>query len=48
MVTFEGVFSDEIQKLFEAAVRKAGMNRRSNAFSTAAFRNAGGKQMMLF
>lgn len=44
----EGIFADEIRKLFEVAVRKAGMNRRSGELSTAAFRNAGDKQIMLF
>lgn len=44
----EGIFADEIRQLFEVALRKAGMDRRLNALSTAAFRNAGDKQMMLF
>lgn len=44
----EGIFADEIRNLFEVSVRKAGMNRRLNTLSTASFRNAGDKQMMLF
>lgn len=44
----EGIFADQISKLFEISVRKAGMNRCFHALSTAAFRNAGDKQMMLF
>ena len=44
----EGIFADEIRKLFEVALRKAGMKQRSSGLSTAAFRNAGDKQMMLF
>ena len=44
----EGIFADEIRKLFEVSLRKAGMNRSFSALSTAAYRNAGDKQRMLF
>lgn len=44
----EGIFADEIRKLFEMSVRKAGMNERSYKLSASAFRNAGDQQMMLF
>lgn len=44
----EGIFADEIRRLFEISIRKAGMNKRSTALSTAAFRNAGDQQIMLF
>lgn len=44
----EGIFADEICKLFEVAVRKAGMNMKFSALSIDAFRNTGDKQMMLF
>lgn len=44
----EGVFADEIRKLFEVSLRKAGINRRVSTLSTDSFRNAGDKQMMLF
>ena len=44
----EGIFADEIRRLFEISIRKAGMNKRSTTLSTTAFRNAGDQQIMLF
>ena len=44
----EGIFADEIRKLFEVASRKAGMSKRYSPLSTSAFRNAGDQQIMLF
>lgn len=37
----EGPFADQVEKMFEIACRKAGLNRRSISLSTAAFRSPG-------
>lgn len=44
----EGIFADEIRKLFEVAVRKSGMKSRFKGLSIQAFRNPEEKQMLLF
>lgn len=44
----EGVFADGYAKLFDIAVRKAGMNLDQSALSTKAFRNASDPQLRLF
>lgn len=44
----EGIFADEIAKLFEVAVRKSGMKPRFRGLSTQAFRNPNDTQMTLF
>lgn len=43
----QGVFAEQIRRLFEVARRKAGLSDESPALSTAAFRRASGTQMPL-
>lgn len=44
----EGIFADEYRKLFEIALRKADMPRRSSGLSISSFRRADDQQMTLF
>jgi DNA repair photolyase len=44
----EGVFADQIRTLFRTARRRAGLDRRGEPLSTAAFRRKGVDQMVLF
>jgi DNA repair photolyase len=44
----EGIFADEVAKLFDVAVRKSGMKPRFKGLSTRAFRNVEEKQLKLF
>lgn len=41
----EGIFADQISKMFEVSCRKAGLNREKMELSTASFRRPGGTQM---
>jgi DNA repair photolyase len=43
----EGIFADQIEKMFDVACRKAGIGDASPNLSTAAFRRPGGKQLEL-
>lgn len=47
-MTGEGIFAEQIEKLFEVACRKAGIREHSPALSTAAFRRPSSPQMSLF
>ena len=47
-MTGEGIFAEQIEKLFEVACRKAGIQEHSPALSTAAFRRPSGAQLSLF
>jgi DNA repair photolyase len=47
-MTGEGVFARQIEAMFALAVRRAGLERRSMALSTKAFRRPGGAQLDLF
>ena len=47
-MTGEGIFAEQIEKLFEVACRKAGILGRRTQLSTAAFRAPGGAQLSLF
>lgn len=47
-MTGEGLFAEQIAKLFEVAARKAGLNHDRRNLSTAAFRRPGGVQLDLF
>ena len=44
----EGIFADEIAKLFEVAVRKSGMKPRFRSLSVQSFRNVEEKQLKFF
>jgi DNA repair photolyase len=44
----EGLYADQIHRLFEVARRRAGLQASSGALSTAAFRRPGGPQLPLF
>ncbi len=44
----EGIFAEQINALFHAACRKAGIAGRSPELSTAAFRRQSGRQLSLF
>lgn len=44
----EGIFADQIEKLFEVACRKYHMGTGHAKLSTAGFRRAGGEQLSLF
>lgn len=44
----EGVFAEQMAKLFHVAVRKAGIDQRRLELSTAAFRRPGGAQLEFF
>ncbi len=46
-MTGEGIFADQIARLFEVACRKAGLPGREPELSTAYFRRAGGAQLKL-
>jgi len=43
----EGIFAEQIERMFEVACRKAGIVERAPALSTAAFRWPGGEQLTL-
>jgi DNA repair photolyase len=43
----EGIFAEQIQRIFEVARRKAGINNDQAPLSTASFRRPGGTQMAL-
>jgi DNA repair photolyase len=47
-MTGEGLFAEQIAKMFEVACRRAGLNEDGRALSTAAFRRPGGVQLDLF
>jgi DNA repair photolyase len=47
-MTGEGIFAEQIAKMFEVACRKAGIAGESPALSTSAFRRPGGDQLPLF
>ncbi len=44
----QGIFADQIEKLFELCARRAGLNTHAPAVSTAAFRRPGAQQLGLF
>jgi DNA repair photolyase len=44
----EGIFSEQIETMFEVACRKAGFKDAASELSTAAFRRPGGAQLSLF
>lgn len=44
----EGVYARQIQALFEASCKKAGLNREPFSLSAEAFRRPGGRQLSLF
>jgi DNA repair photolyase len=44
----DGIFADEISRLFEVSARRAGLNRSRFDLSTSAFRRPPGAQMELF
>lgn len=44
----EGIFAEQIDKLFDVAVRKAGIEGNSPNLSTETFRRPGGRQLSLF
>ncbi len=44
----EGIFAEQMAKMFDVACRKAGVDGRGPRLSTAAFRKPSGKQMELF
>ena len=43
----EGIFAEQIERMFEVACRKAGVVERAPALSTASFRRPGGEQLTL-
>ena len=43
----EGIFADQIKRMFDVAVRRAGLNREETVLSTAHFRRPGGVQLEL-
>ena len=46
-MTGEGIFADQISRLFDVACRKAGWSGQDPELSTAFFRRPGGSQMEL-
>ncbi len=44
----EGIFAEQIEKIFDVAARKAGIANQRPKLSTAAFRRVDGKQLSLF
>ena len=44
----EGIFAEQIEKMFEVAKRKAGFKEERRELSTAAFRRVNGEQLSLF
>ncbi len=44
----QGIFAEQIAKMFEVACRKAGITERGPQLSTAAFRRVAGRQMEMF
>ena len=44
----EGIFAEQIARMFDVARRKAGIPDHDAELSTAAFRRAGGAQLSLF
>jgi DNA repair photolyase len=47
-MTGEGIFAEQIEKIFEVACRKAGILSRRAPLSASNFRPAGGVQLSLF
>lgn len=47
-MTGEGLFADQIERMFTVACRRAGIAERSPSLSTASFRRPGGRQLELF
>jgi DNA repair photolyase len=47
-MTGDGIFAEQIEKLFDVACRKAGLANQAPAFSTTAFRRPAGRQLALF
>ena len=47
-MTGEGIFAEQIQRMFEIASRRAGFKNDGRNLSTAAFKRAGAKQLSLF
>jgi len=47
-MTGEGLFAEQIARLFEVSARKAGLNVQRHSLSTAHFRRPGGVQLDLF
>jgi DNA repair photolyase len=43
----EGIFAEQLEKMFDVACRKAGIGERGPTLSSAAFRRPGGEQMSL-
>jgi DNA repair photolyase len=44
----EGIFADQIEKMFDVARRKAGIVNNHDELSISAFRRPGGTQLSLF
>ncbi len=44
----EGVFAEQLRRLFDITTRRAGLNQERFALSTTAFRRPGGRQLNLF
>jgi hypothetical protein len=44
----EGIFAEQIKRIFDIARRKAGIMNDQPPLSTAAFRRPGGTQLALF
>jgi DNA repair photolyase len=44
----EGLFAEQISRMFKVGCRKAGLKERSFDLSTAAFRRPAGPQLLLF
>jgi DNA repair photolyase len=47
-MTGEGIFAEQIEKMFDVACRKSGIADQSPTLSTAAFRRPSGDQLSLF
>ena len=44
----EGIFATQLEELFRATTRRAGLNREEFSLSTEHFRRPGGQQLELF